>query len=87
MVGQRAPRFQRHPRHRSTPRAPGIDAGDEEDRCARSTCGDPDSLWPVEFPNNGFKWDSNHTALLWLKGTYTTAQFYNLKVVGTISSK
>ena len=33
------------------------------------------------------KWDSRHTALLWLKGTYSAAQSYNLKVVGTISSK
>jgi hypothetical protein len=33
------------------------------------------------------KWDRSHTALLWLKGLYTSAQFYNLKVVGIISSK
>ncbi|HYQ26739.1 MAG TPA: hypothetical protein VER04_05945, partial [Polyangiaceae bacterium] len=29
------------------------------------------------------KWDSSHTLLLWLKGTYKTAQSYTLKVVGT----
>jgi len=33
------------------------------------------------------KWDSSHTALIWLKGTYTSAQSYNFKVVGTISNK
>ncbi|MBV9949800.1 MAG: BNR-4 repeat-containing protein [Myxococcales bacterium] len=31
------------------------------------------------------KWDANHTALLWLKGTYTSAQSYNFQVVGTIT--
>lgn len=30
------------------------------------------------------KWDSKHTALLWLRGTYTSAQSYNFKVVGLI---
>jgi hypothetical protein len=30
------------------------------------------------------KWDSSHTALLWLRGTYTSAQSYNFQVVGTI---
>jgi hypothetical protein len=29
------------------------------------------------------KWDASHTLLLWLKGTYTTAQSYSLQVVGT----
>ncbi|HEV8547447.1 MAG TPA: hypothetical protein VGQ57_00440 [Polyangiaceae bacterium] len=29
------------------------------------------------------KWDSSHLLLLWLKGTYSTAQSYNLQVVGT----
>jgi hypothetical protein len=33
------------------------------------------------------KWDANHTALLWLKGTYTTAQSYQFAVVGTITSQ
>jgi hypothetical protein len=33
------------------------------------------------------KWDAQHTALLWLKGTYTSAQSYNFTVVGTISGK
>ena len=32
------------------------------------------------------KWDANHTALIWLKGSYTSAQNYALKVVGTITS-
>jgi hypothetical protein len=31
------------------------------------------------------KWDADHTALLWLKGTYTSAQSYNFQVVGTIT--
>jgi len=29
------------------------------------------------------KWDSSHRLLLWLKGTYGTAQSYSLQVVGT----
>ena len=33
------------------------------------------------------KWDGNHTALLWLRGTYTTAQNYAMKVVGTLTTK
>jgi len=33
------------------------------------------------------KWDSSHTALLWLRGTYMTAQNYQLKVVGLIGPK
>jgi hypothetical protein len=33
------------------------------------------------------KWDSSHTALLWLKGSYSSAQTYSLKVVGTIGAK
>jgi hypothetical protein len=32
-------------------------------------------------------WDANHTALLWFRGTYTTAQQYNAAVVGIISTK
>jgi putative BNR repeat neuraminidase len=32
------------------------------------------------------KWDPHHTALLWLRGTYTTAQQYNMAVVGIISN-
>jgi hypothetical protein len=32
------------------------------------------------------KWDGSHTALLWLRGSYTSAQSYALKVVGVISS-
>jgi hypothetical protein len=31
------------------------------------------------------KWDSSHTALLWLQGTYSSAQTYSLAIVGTIS--
>jgi hypothetical protein len=33
------------------------------------------------------KWDSTHTALLWLNGTYTTAQNYAMKVVGLVGPK
>jgi|GEM_PF-545184 len=29
------------------------------------------------------KWDADHTLLLWLKGTYTSAQSYSTQVVGT----
>jgi hypothetical protein len=29
------------------------------------------------------KWDSSHTLLLWLKGTYMSAQTYTMQVVGT----
>jgi hypothetical protein len=31
------------------------------------------------------KWDSKHTALVWMKGTYTTAQSYSMQLVGLIS--
>ncbi|HYP98106.1 MAG TPA: hypothetical protein VER96_05500 [Polyangiaceae bacterium] len=31
------------------------------------------------------KWDSSHTALLWMQGTYSTAQKFSTKIVGTIS--
>ena len=31
------------------------------------------------------KWDASHTALLWMNGTYTSAQNYAMAVVGTIS--
>ena len=33
------------------------------------------------------KWDSSHTALLWLRGNYSTAQSYAMKVVGLIGPK
>ena len=33
------------------------------------------------------KWDASHTALLWLRGTYSTAQSYAMKVVGTIDDE
>ena len=33
------------------------------------------------------KWDATHTALVWLRGTYSTAQSYALKVVGVVSTK
>jgi hypothetical protein len=46
---------------------------------ARSTA---DNIRPI-VP----KWDSSHTALLWLNGTYSTAQSYALKVVGLIGPK
>jgi hypothetical protein len=29
------------------------------------------------------KWDSTHTLLLWMKGTYNTAQSYSMQIVGT----
>ena len=32
------------------------------------------------------KWDASHTALLWMQGTYTSAQNYALAIVGTISA-
>ena len=32
------------------------------------------------------KWDANHLALIWLSGTYTSAQQYTFKVVGLIKS-
>jgi hypothetical protein len=31
------------------------------------------------------KWDADHTALLWMRGTYTTAQSMSMSIVGTIS--
>jgi hypothetical protein len=31
------------------------------------------------------KWDASHTALLWLQGTYSSAQTYSLAIVGTIT--
>ena len=31
------------------------------------------------------KWDASHTALLWMKGTYTSAQSYAMNIVGTLS--
>lgn len=33
------------------------------------------------------KWDASHTALLWLQGTYSSAQSYSLAVVGTITAQ
>jgi hypothetical protein len=33
------------------------------------------------------KWDSKHTALVWMKGTYTTAQSYSMQLVGLISGQ
>jgi hypothetical protein len=32
------------------------------------------------------KWDSSHLALLWLQGTYTSAQQYSLKIVGLVKT-
>jgi hypothetical protein len=46
---------------------------------ARSTA---DNIRPI-VP----KWDASHTALLWLNGTYSTAQSYAMKVVGLIGPK
>jgi hypothetical protein len=31
------------------------------------------------------KWDASHTALLWMQGTYTSAQNYAMAIVGTLS--
>ena len=31
------------------------------------------------------KWDASHTALLWMQGTYSTAQSYNMAIVGTVT--
>lgn len=31
------------------------------------------------------KWDASHTALLWMRGTYTTAQNMTMNIVGTLS--
>jgi len=33
------------------------------------------------------KWDASHTALLWMQGTYTSAQSYTMAIVGTISGQ
>jgi hypothetical protein len=33
------------------------------------------------------KWDSNHAALIWMKGTYTSAQNFDTQVVGIISGQ
>jgi len=30
------------------------------------------------------KWDASHTALLWMQGTYTSAQSFNMKIVGLL---
>jgi hypothetical protein len=33
------------------------------------------------------KWDGSHTALLWMRGTYVSAQGYTMKIVGTLTTK
>ena len=33
------------------------------------------------------KWDATHTALLWMRGTYSTAQKFNTAIVGIISGQ
>jgi hypothetical protein len=33
------------------------------------------------------KWDTSHTALLWLRGSYSSAQTYALSVVGVVGAK
>ena len=33
------------------------------------------------------KWDGGHTALLWMRGTYVSAQSYTMKIVGTLTTK
>ena len=33
------------------------------------------------------KWDANHTALLWMQGSYMTAQGYSMAIVGVLTTK
>ena len=33
------------------------------------------------------KWDANHTALLWMRGTYNTAQDIQMSIVGVLTTK
>ena len=33
------------------------------------------------------KWDATHTALLWMQGTYSTAQSYSMAIVGVLTTK
>jgi hypothetical protein len=33
------------------------------------------------------KWDAAHTAVLWMQGSYTTAQNYNMKIVGLVMER
>jgi hypothetical protein len=33
------------------------------------------------------KWDSSHTALLWMRGTYTSAQSFATQIVGVVGAK
>jgi hypothetical protein len=33
------------------------------------------------------KWDSSHTALLWMRGSYTSAQSFSMQIVGTITGQ
>lgn len=33
------------------------------------------------------KWDASHRALLWLRGTYTSAQYYDMSVVGLVGNR
>jgi len=54
-----------------------VDAGHREPVTANST---KDNIRPI-VP----KWDASHTALLWMQGTYSSAQTYAEAIVGTIS--
>ena len=33
------------------------------------------------------KWDATHTAVLWMQGSYTSAQNYNMKIVGLVMER
>ena len=33
------------------------------------------------------KWDASHTALLWMQGTYSTAQSFSMAIVGVLTTK
>ena len=33
------------------------------------------------------KWDGSHTALLWMQGSYMTAQGYSMAIVGVLTTK
>ena len=80
----------------STPYDPRTDEGDFNGRkeiWKGVTCDDGATFaWEPVTANSEMdnlrpvvpKWDAEHTALLWLRGTYTTAQTYDLRVVGLI---
>ena len=57
------------------------DEGQTFNRSAMTANSTMDNLRPI-VP----KWDASHTALLWMRGTYTTAQDIDTAVVGVITS-